>query len=132
MCKPDRERGEYAFMKFHKEVVTMPTFIELIKKGHAFCHIFKNNEHKKEAFLYTYFVCVDVDNVDITMSDFIANTNCKPSIAYTTFNNKLKGFRYRLVYIVDEPINYAQFPIIYKSICQKAGLLNNEDNCGRV
>ena len=132
--KPTSE--DYKGMTFSLVVgITVDELLEFIKKGHSFCHVFDENIRKKVNFLYTYSVFVDVDNSSESMCDFINQCAIKPTLAYTTSSNGLKGkgFRYRLIYIFDGIIdNEVTYKCLYNCIVDINGLGATEDNCGSV
>lgn len=132
--KPTSE--DYKWMSFNLvEGITVKELLEFIKTGHSFCHVFYENKRKKDNFLYTYSVFVDVDNSEESMCDFIQRCAIKPTLAYTTSSNGLKGkgFRYRLIYIFDDIIdNEATYKCLYSCIVKNNGLGDTKDNCGSV
>lgn len=88
---------------------------------------------KKINFLYTYIICIDVDDYDVSMQDFIKGIDMhKPTIAYTTFSNETNGkFSFRLVYCFSSRVK-SEFERLYLAICKDISLTNNKDNCGKV
>ena len=85
-------------------------------------------------------VCLDLDAVKYTYTDFCAlmeQTEIYPNIVYTTANNgkfkqnkgELYNNRYRVIYVVDEPIiNKDLYTQIQQSIKLEISLLTG-DNC---
>lgn len=119
-------------MRFQKEELTLDDFSDKISQGYSFCHIFKEDKRKNENFLYTNFVCVDVDDSKVSLIDFLAGIDYQPTIAYTTFSNGIDDlYAFRLLYFFDNEITKELYPILYDSICSQIGLLDTKDNCGR-
>jgi hypothetical protein len=59
-AKPKSE--DYKSMKFHKVIVNPSLFLEYIRLGYSYCHVYKNDHRSNADFLYTYFVSIDVDD----------------------------------------------------------------------
>lgn len=124
--------SDYAKMKFKKEELTLSEFCDKISQGYSFCHIFKENKRKNENFLYTNFVCIDVDDSDISLFDFLCTIDVQPTIAYNTFSNGIDDlYAFRLLYFFENEITKELYPILYDSICTQIGLSETKDNCGR-
>lgn len=130
-AKPNSE--DYKGMKFHKVVVNPSKFMEYIKFGYSYCHVFMNDHRSNADFLYTYFVNIDVDDSKVSLADYLKKPYMKPTLAYTTFSNKKNGlYSYRLIYCFLEKIDAQMYEPLYKSICSYVGLTNTKDDCGRV
>lgn len=52
---------DYQRMVFRPVNVNMVEFMDLICKGHSFCHIYKGNRRSNANFMYTHIICIDVD-----------------------------------------------------------------------
>ena len=129
--KPSSE--DYKCMKFHKVVVNPGMFMEYIRLGYSYCHVYKNDYRSNKTFLYTYFVNIDVDDSQISMSQCINRAVIKPTLAYTTFSNMKNGlYSYRLIYCFSEQIDAQIYEPLYKKVCAYANLSATKDNCGRV
>ena len=129
--KPSSE--DYKCMKFHKVVVNPSMFMEYIRLGYSYCHVYKNNHRSNSDFLYTYFVNIDVDDSPISMSQCIKRAVMKPTLAHTTFSNKKNDlYSYRLIYCFSEQIDAQIYEPLYKQVCAYANLSTTKDNCGRV
>ena len=50
-AKPKNE--DYKSMKFRKVIVNPSLFLEYIKFGYSYCHVFKNDHRSNADFLYT-------------------------------------------------------------------------------
>lgn len=125
--------SDYSKMRFQKEELTLDDFSDKISQGYSFCHIFKEDKRKNENFLYTNFVCVDVDDSVVSLFDFLCTIEAQPTIAYTTYSNGIDNlYAYRLLYFFDKEIIKEVYPVLYDSICTSIGLENTKDNCGRI
>jgi hypothetical protein len=130
-AKPKSE--DYKSMKFHKVIVNPSLFLEYIRLGYSYCHVYKNDHRSNADFLYTYFVSIDVDDSKVSLANYLEKPYMKPTFAYTTFSNKKNGsYSYRLIYCFLEQIDAQMYEPLYKSICSYVGLANTKDNCGRV
>ena len=130
-AKPKNE--DYKSMKFRKVIVNPSLFLEYIKFGYSYCHVFKNDHRSNADFLYTYFVNIDVDDSKVSLDDYLKKPYMKPTLAYTTFSNKKNGlYSYRLIYCFSEQIDAQMYEPLYKIICSYVGLANTKDDCGRV
>ena len=130
-AKPKSE--DYKSMKFRKVIVNPSKFMEYIRLGYSYCHVFKNDHRSNADFLYTYFVSIDVDDSHVSLANYLEKPYMKPTLAYTTFSNKKNGsYSYRLIYCFLEQIDAQMYEPLYKSICSYVGLANTKDNCGRV
>ncbi len=130
-AKPNSK--DYKAMKFHKVVVNPGIFMDYIKYGYSYCHVFKNDHRSNADFLYTYFVNIDVDDSKVSLADYLKKPYMKPTLAYTTYSNKKNGlYSYRLIYCFSEKIDAQMYEPLYNSICSYVGLANTKDDCGRV
>ena len=130
-AKPKNE--DYKSMKFRKVIVNPSLFLEYIKFGYSYCHVFKNDHRSNADFLYTYFVNIDVDDSKVPLADYLKKPYMKPTLAYTTYSNKKNGlYSYRLIYCFSEKIDAQMYEPLYNSICSYVGLANTKDDCGRV
>ena len=92
--------SDYASMKWNRETVSVSRFIDYIISGHSYSHIYKRNRRRKDCFLYTNILSIDVDKTETSLCDFIATTDLKPTFAYVTFSNgKDNCYSYRLVFL---------------------------------
>ena len=130
-AKPKSE--DYKSMKFRKVIVNPSKFMEYIRLGYSYCHVFKNDHRSNADFLYTYFVSIDVDDSHVSLANYLEKPYMKPTLAYTTFSNKKNGsYSYRLIYCFLEQIDAQMYEPLYISICSYVGLTNTKDDCGRV
>ena len=127
-----------AVMKYRRLNVSYDEFVSYIVSGHSVAHVYTDNDdvftnHTKtnNNFRYTSFIGIDVDDSDIPMEEYVNGIDCKPSFAYHTYSDGIKGYRFRLVYVFTEPIYRDEYPIIYERIKECAGITNLKDNCMR-
>lgn len=128
--------SEIGKMKWRKECIEYSEFIKKIEEGYCVTHVFtkddsvfSNHRKKDKNFKYTYFIAIDVDDSDIPMVEYLDKLNCTPSFAYHTYNDGLKGYRFRLVYVFDTKIYKEEYKALYNSIKECAGINNLKDDC---
>lgn len=124
---------DYASMNWNNATVTIRELLEHIKQGFSYCHVFEDNKRKKEKFLYAQLITIDVDNSEIPMNEFVGDLALKPTLAYTTFSNRLNddsAYRFHLVYCFRERIYADQYKVVYQALSDIA-TPNNDDNCGK-
>ena len=148
----DKKKIPYNTMVFQKKEVNEDELIEYIRKGHSFMAELKNygitpyyksdgkqcyhQPRKEEDIRQTYFVGVDVDDAELPFSDYIESISneIQPTFAYTTPNDGIKGHRYRLIYILNEPIQKQRdFSCYYWGIVNtlnECTNTTNKDDCG--
>lgn len=125
--------ADYSNMRWEKRMISTEQFIKLILSGHSYCHIYKENRRRKDCFLYTNIVSIDVDKTEIPLDKFLTNIELKPSIAYETFSNAKNGyFSYRLIFAFEEKLNAETFVMIYDKLCKDTGLSATKDHCGKI
>lgn len=123
---------DYSHMTWEaKANISINDFDVFIRKGYSYCHIYKNNVRSKANFLYTQVVNIDVDDSTMSMGDFISGLAVKPSYAYTTCSNGIKGYRFRLLYCFEDRITKEQYPLLYSQIIKRNNL-KLADNCGKT
>ena len=135
----------YGAMLFRKENITPSEMLGMVKDGFSYMAVLNDYDIKEiENRFYqsrtandvkqTNFIGVDVDDSEIEFSDYISTISLKPTFAYTTANDGINGNRYRLVYIVNEPIKeQSEFSSYYNGIIstlnEQTNTINNDD-CG--
>jgi hypothetical protein len=125
--------ADYATMKWVRREIALSDFIALIATGHSYCHIYHHNQRRKDKFLHTNYVSIDVDKTDVDLFQFINDCQLKPTFAYETFSNGKDGmYSYRLVFVLNEPINRNEYPLVYVKLCAMTGLTDTKDHCGKV
>lgn len=135
----------YGAMLFRKENLTANQLLCFIKDGYSFMAVLNDYQVKQidnrfhqgrtqNDILQTNFIGVDVDDSTLQFSDYISTISLKPTFAYTTPNDGIKGNRFRLVYVVNEPIKeQSEFSTYYNGIIstlnEQTNTINNDD-CG--
>lgn len=127
---------EIARLQFQRKSINLDIFVDYIKEGRTFCYVFTdndivfgNNVKTISHFMYTNVVALDVDDSTAEMNDYVATLLYKPTVAYTTYSNGCKGYRFRLVYVFnDKIISTNEYQAVYKAIVE-ANNMNLSDNC---
>lgn len=123
-------------MQYRKQAIDIDTFIRYIKEGRSFCYcfddmdeVFGNSVKTQDNFRYTNVIAIDIDDSSVPMTEYANTLHYKPTIAYTTYSNKVKGYRFRMVYVFTEKIvglnNYVS---AYNGILCANGM-KIKDNC---
>ena len=112
--KKKLESKEVKYVTYNRQQEkTIDELLDAVKDGYWFCGVFRNAGQQVwglkgiktlHNFCYNNLVSLDIDNQNVPMNVFIDNLTYKPTFAYTTPNNGIKGYRYRLVYAFDVPI----------------------------
>ena len=94
-----------------QQSTTVDNLIDAVLQGYWYCGVFRNGGYTfKQAakayrnFCYNNLVSLDIDNQNVPMKSFIDGLTYKPTFAYTTPSNGIKGYRYRIVYCFDTPL----------------------------
>lgn len=143
----DRNNDNAAKINWTETSGTIEILAKKITEGFAYCNCFlhkgknfTNTDKKDDNLKGANLVCLDLDAVKYNYTDFctlMGQTEITPNIVYTTANNgKYKpnkreqyNNRYRVIYVVDEPIlNKELYTQIQQSIKSEISLLT-EDNC---
>lgn len=113
---------------FKKQNLTVPQLAEYLSQGHTVCGVFdaprKFTAAKKTAdkFAYTHTLFYDIDDAPCPMNEMLETTSFKPTIAYRTFSDGIKGNRYRFIYVVEDYVNAYNFNYVYDRIANACGL----------
>lgn len=123
---------DYAHMTFSICNVSLSELIDKITGGYSICHLFKGNHRSKKDFDKTYCVFYDIDNASVPMNCCLDGSSLLPSLAYTTYSDGIKGYRYRFIYVFADAIQSEEDYIsIYSTIKRENGF-DLKDNCGCV
>lgn len=124
----------YSNLKFIEKDVTIEGMANLIKDGHGFTSLYnvknlitktKNKSNWKE----TWFIGYDIDHNKESMDELYEKLSVKPSISYTTPSNKDNDYCFRLIYILNKPINNIdEFNNTYLSFSNFLGINEIIDN----
>lgn len=125
-----QNKHDYSKVTFNHVEGNINTLVQHISEGRLITgyygrETFRNNgkERTSQTFVSTPFVAFDVDDSAITMEEYINTLTLTPSIAYNTFSNGEKGYRYRLIYVIDEAITSKEdYQAIYDDIVRKNGM----------
>ena len=127
---------EISSLKFVRVDISKEELIRLILKGHTLCHNFGHavgeefgiSQKKKERFAFADMVMIDVDDSVVDMQTLVDSLSLTPSIAFTTYSNGVKGYRFRLVYLFNEHLGAEEYARAYTAIVERNGL-SLSDNC---
>lgn len=119
-----------------KTKLTVSKFIKKIKNGYCYCYVFNDLDEEfgqsvktLNNFLYSNVLSIDIDDSQIEMNRYIDTLSIKPTFAYTTPSNGVKGFRFRLVYIFQNKIKGVEaYKDAYKALISKLNIMLT-DNC---
>lgn len=119
-----------------KTKLTLSEFINKIKDGYCYCYVFNDLDEEfgqsvktLNNFLYSNIISIDIDDSKIEMNRYIDNLSIKPTFAYTTPSNGVKGYRFRLVYIFNDKIKGVEaYKAAYKALISKLNIMLT-DNC---
>ena len=124
----------YSNLKFIQVEKTIDGMANLIKDGHGFTSLYnvknvvtktKNKSNWKE----TWFIGYDIDHHKESMNEVYDKLIIKPSIAYTTPSNKDNDYCFRLIYVLNKPINNIdEFNNTYLSFSNFLGINEIIDN----
>ena len=112
--KKKLESKEVKYVTYNRQQeTTIDELLNAVLNGHWYCGVFRNGGQQVwglkgiktlHNFCYNNLVSLDIDNQNVPMNDFIDGLTYKPTFAYTTPNNGIKGYRYRIVYCFDTPL----------------------------
>ena len=125
-----------AQIRYKRRTFTQNSLMVVLGTGYCVAHCFKTqneiftqSEKTNDNFEYTQMIGVDVDDCDEDMETFIRGLKKKPTFAYTTFSNGVKGNRFRMIYIFNQKIDSIPlYKAVYNWITEG---LNINDNCMR-
>lgn len=125
-----------AQIRYKRRTFTQNSLMVVLKTGYCVAHNFRTNnevftqsEKTNDNFEYTQMIGVDIDDCDKDMETFIRGLERKPTFAYTTFSNGIKGNRFRMIYLFNQKIDSIPlYKAVYNWITEG---LNINDNCMR-
>ena len=125
-----------AQIRYKRRTFTKNSLMVVLKSGYCVAHCFKTNnevftqsEKTNDNFEFTQMIGVDIDDCDKDMETFIKGLERKPTFAYTTFSNGIKGNRFRMIYLFNQKIDSIPlYKAVYNWITEG---LNINDNCMR-
>lgn len=104
---------ELSEMIFCQRELNTHQLSELIQQGFSVCQVFnkinflsfqKTNNNFKEA----NFIVLDIDESELTFQYVLDHAIIKPTIAFETFRDSVKGIRFKLIYLLEKPISDKQ------------------------
>ena len=125
-----------AQIRYKRRTFTKNSLMVVLKSGYCVAHnfrttneVFTQSEKTNDNFEYTQMIGVDIDDCDKDMETFINGLERKPTFAYTTFSNGIKGNRFRMIYLFNQKIDSIPlYKAVYNWITEG---LNINDNCMR-
>lgn len=125
-----------AQIRYKRRTFTQNSLMVVLKTGYCVAHCFKTNnevfsqsEKTNDNFEYTQMIGIDIDDCDKDMETFIKGLERKPTFAYTTFSNGIKGNRFRMIYLFNQKIDSIPlYKAVYNWLTEG---LNINDNCMR-
>lgn len=125
-----------AQIRYKRRTLTQNSLMVVLKTGYCVAHCFKTknevftqSEKTNDNFEYTQMIGIDIDDCDTDMETFIKRLKKKPTFAYTTFSNGIKGNRFRMIYLFNQKIDSIPlYKAVYNWITEG---LNINDNCMR-
>lgn len=127
-------------IQYRKQTLTINEFADRITGGYCFCGLFHHQgdimtatDRKKTNFIKSYYIGVDCDDMKINMTDFVSTLSTPPTVAYTTPSNGKNGlFRYRLIYVLSDPITDKEtYSAKYNGLLKDLNITDQiNDNCG--
>lgn len=116
-------RDDCKDVRFQTVEVDIEKMIQLIKKGYIYTSLMQNNWRDGENFICSRTLTFDIDDSTIDMVSYIDSISIKPSFAYTSSSNGLKGFRFRMVYVLDSDIcSIDEYEILSRSFAKQLSL----------
>jgi len=109
--KPCKE--DYEDMVFRRTSLNVQELKEHILEGHSFCHNFSRNVFMSfftanKNFSDANFLVFDFDHSPVSFEYVLSNIKIKPSISFQTLSNSDTDFRFKLIYLFDNPITTIQ------------------------
>lgn len=125
-----------AQIRYRRKTFTQNSLMIVLKSGYCVAHcfrtqneVFTQSEKTNDNFEYTQMIGIDIDDCETDMGTFIKRIEKKPTFAYTTFSNGVKGNRFRMIYLFNQKIDSIPlYKAVYNWITEG---LNINDNCMR-
>lgn len=124
-------------IEFQNQDVNLFQLKEAVMNGHVISAVFRSKnikftqtQRKMDNIVGIQFVMIDIDeSLCINIDKLIESLVILPTMAYTTYSHKVKGNRYRLLYIFNDIItNVDIYKQLYDKIVEKNKL--KCDPCG--
>ena len=96
-------------MQLQTKEVDIYSLADLIREGYSICSEFNNerlklSEKTYENFKQSNLIVLDFDDSTIALEEVLDTIRIKPSIAFQTFSNTNTNYRFKLIYLFEEPI----------------------------
>jgi hypothetical protein len=119
--KPTRD--ECHSIRFERMSINMEGMQSLVCEGFAYTSVMKDNWRCGDNFICTHTVTYDIDHCDIDMREYIKRLEVKPTLAYTSSSNGVKGYGYRLIYLLESEIcDMQMYKAFTKSFARDMGM----------
>lgn len=132
---------KWSSVRYKRQFVTIYDFMKLINEGHSFCYCFNDrgiefgqSVKNENNFNHTDFIVLDVDDCPVDLYKFIDKLPIKPTLSYTTQNDKDTLHRFRLIYLFDNHFSnkekiYVPFYLKIVSMIEIYTGVKMKDNC---
>lgn len=116
--KPTTE--EYKEMVFRQSTLTTTELYNLVRNGYVFCHNFTRKTYmssytSSKNFTSANLIVFDIDHSPLSLEYVMKHLQIIPTIGYETLRNSPEDYRFKLLYLLNEPITYVEE---YKSISE--------------
>lgn len=135
--KLEKNDNRWGAIRFQPQTVSVREMLSLAIEGRVFCGTFKSDnedgsfcikQKTKENFTSSSTIFFDIDGSDYPMEEYINRLDYKPSFAYTTYNNREHGNRFRLGYVFNRELNGEDyFNKMYYAIAKANGFQEELD-----
>lgn len=114
-----------------KRHLTIDEFKKLIENGYSFANIVR---HTYDLFEQAQTLSYDIDESTVTMNEYVDSLTIKPTICYTSpsfYDEEKQFYKFRLVYILDRPVDDLQTYKAMLSIVQDESGICKGIDCGK-
>jgi len=103
-------KSDYRRMQLQTKEVDVTTLSYLISKGYSICSVFNQNTFKlkdktNENYIQSHLIVLDFDHSIIPLEEVLNSIRIKPTIAFQTYSNTDTDYRFKLIYLFEEPIS---------------------------
>ena len=103
-------KSDYRRMEVQTKKVDITTLSDYISKGYSICSEFNLNRLKlkdktNENYKQSNLIVLDFDHSIISFEEALSSIRIKPTIGYKTFSNTDTDYRFKLIYLFEEPIS---------------------------